>query len=255
MPIRDVRASVGAGFLYPLLGEMRTMPGLPSEPAGNVGGHRRGRARYWVCSKTLGEDRGGNARRRPLHSRGRESSPGPFLRTEHAGQCSGCSINPWRETIMAEVVPPGLVFLWVTQDKGAARNMVFMYTKNSRLKGWWDKVVLMVWGPSAQLLAEDEELQAELEELKAAGVELMACKACSDRYGVSDKLSELGIQRGLHGRAHDQVPQGRLGHPLGVAISPEPPEAENRRQPRLAPILSRDNPLPRGVRGSLVAGL
>jgi formate--tetrahydrofolate ligase len=35
VPIRDVRASVGAGFLYPLLGEMRTMPGLPKEPAGN----------------------------------------------------------------------------------------------------------------------------------------------------------------------------------------------------------------------------
>ncbi len=33
VPIRDIRASVGAGFLYPLLGEMRTMPGLPSVPA------------------------------------------------------------------------------------------------------------------------------------------------------------------------------------------------------------------------------
>jgi formate--tetrahydrofolate ligase len=32
VPIREVRASMGAGFLYPLLGEMRTMPGLPSEP-------------------------------------------------------------------------------------------------------------------------------------------------------------------------------------------------------------------------------
>jgi formate--tetrahydrofolate ligase len=32
VPIRDVRASMGAGFLYPLLGEMRTMPGLPSRP-------------------------------------------------------------------------------------------------------------------------------------------------------------------------------------------------------------------------------
>ncbi len=35
IPIRDIRASMGAGFLYPLLGEMRTMPGLPSVPAGN----------------------------------------------------------------------------------------------------------------------------------------------------------------------------------------------------------------------------
>jgi formyltetrahydrofolate synthetase len=33
VPIRDIRASVGAGFLYPLLGEMRTMPGLPTRPA------------------------------------------------------------------------------------------------------------------------------------------------------------------------------------------------------------------------------
>ena len=34
VPIRGVRASVGAGFLYPLCGKMRTMPGLPNTPAG-----------------------------------------------------------------------------------------------------------------------------------------------------------------------------------------------------------------------------
>ena len=33
LPIREVRASVGAGFIYPLAGEMRTMPGLGSDPA------------------------------------------------------------------------------------------------------------------------------------------------------------------------------------------------------------------------------
>jgi len=33
LPIRDIRASVGAGFLYPLCGEMKTMPGLPRRPA------------------------------------------------------------------------------------------------------------------------------------------------------------------------------------------------------------------------------
>ena len=32
VPVRDIRASVGAGFLYPLCGEMRTMPGLPTRP-------------------------------------------------------------------------------------------------------------------------------------------------------------------------------------------------------------------------------
>ncbi len=33
LPVREVRASVGAGFIYPICGEMRTMPGLSSHPA------------------------------------------------------------------------------------------------------------------------------------------------------------------------------------------------------------------------------
>ena len=32
VPIRDVRASVGAGFIYPLAGAISTMPGLPTRP-------------------------------------------------------------------------------------------------------------------------------------------------------------------------------------------------------------------------------
>jgi formate--tetrahydrofolate ligase len=33
LPVREVRASVGAGFIYPICGDMRTMPGLSSHPA------------------------------------------------------------------------------------------------------------------------------------------------------------------------------------------------------------------------------
>jgi hypothetical protein len=32
LPIRDVRASAGAGFIFPLVGSMMTMPGLPTRP-------------------------------------------------------------------------------------------------------------------------------------------------------------------------------------------------------------------------------
>ncbi|KAG6525531.1 formate--tetrahydrofolate ligase [Zingiber officinale] len=32
LPIRDVRASIGSGFIYPLVGTMSTMPGLPTRP-------------------------------------------------------------------------------------------------------------------------------------------------------------------------------------------------------------------------------
>ena len=33
LPVREVRASVGAGFVYPICGDMRTMPGLGKNPA------------------------------------------------------------------------------------------------------------------------------------------------------------------------------------------------------------------------------
>jgi formate--tetrahydrofolate ligase len=33
LPVREVRAAVGAGFVYPICGDVRTMPGLPMRPA------------------------------------------------------------------------------------------------------------------------------------------------------------------------------------------------------------------------------
>jgi formate--tetrahydrofolate ligase len=33
LPVSEVRASVGAGFIYPICGDMRTMPGLASNSA------------------------------------------------------------------------------------------------------------------------------------------------------------------------------------------------------------------------------
>jgi len=32
LPVRDIRASVGAGFIYPLCGDIMTIPGLPTRP-------------------------------------------------------------------------------------------------------------------------------------------------------------------------------------------------------------------------------
>lgn len=87
----------------------------------------------------------------------------------------------------------GLVVLWVSRDREAAMHMAFMYAKNARLKGWWDKVGLVVWGPSAKLLTEDFELQKELKEMIDSGVLVQACKACADRYGVADDLARLGV--------------------------------------------------------------
>ncbi|MCB2188147.1 MAG: DsrE family protein [Deltaproteobacteria bacterium] len=89
---------------------------------------------------------------------------------------------------------PGLAVVWSSGEREVALNLVYMYTENSRLRGWWDRVRLIVWGPSAKLLSHDLELQDRLEGLTKAGVELLACKACADNYGVADNLAGLGIE-------------------------------------------------------------
>ena len=87
-----------------------------------------------------------------------------------------------------------LAVLWTSGDRDVALKMVFMYTLNAKKRGWFDQVQLIVWGPSSKLLSVDEELQASVAEMKSVGVELTACKACADSYGVSDKLETLGIE-------------------------------------------------------------
>ena len=85
------------------------------------------------------------------------------------------------------------LILWTSGDREVALKMVFMYAYNCKKRGWMDTVRLLVWGPSAKLLSEDEELQEQLKALKELGVELYACKGCADLYGVSDKLGSLDV--------------------------------------------------------------
>jgi len=83
--------------------------------------------------------------------------------------------------------------VWSSGDRDVALKLVYMYTYNAKKQGWMDEVRLLVWGPSAKLLSVDRELQSGLEQLEEAGVELLACKACADSYGVSEELEKLGI--------------------------------------------------------------
>ena len=85
------------------------------------------------------------------------------------------------------------LILWISGDREVALKMVFMYALNCKKHSWMNNVRLLIWGPSGKLLTEDAELQKYLSELKNAGIELYACKGCADLYGISDKLTELGV--------------------------------------------------------------
>lgn len=86
-----------------------------------------------------------------------------------------------------------LAVLWVSGDRDVAEKSCLMYTHAAKRNGWFDEVVLIVWGSSSKLLAEDEALQEKVKAMIADGVILEACIACSNSFGVTEKLKALGI--------------------------------------------------------------
>ena len=93
----------------------------------------------------------------------------------------------------AEKEPSRLCVIWSSDDPGVAKNVCFMYTLNAKKAGWFDVVHLVVWGPSAKLLAEDKEMQAEVDAMRKVGVKTEACVTCARRYGIDGDLKKLGL--------------------------------------------------------------
>lgn len=86
-----------------------------------------------------------------------------------------------------------LAVLWTSDDPHLAEKMAFMYTYNAKRQGWFDEVVLIIWGPSARLASENEMIQDYLKKMKDQGIKLEACLYCAKMYGVEDKLADLGV--------------------------------------------------------------
>ncbi len=89
--------------------------------------------------------------------------------------------------------PSRLCVVWSSADPEVAKNVCLMYTLNAKKMKWFDVVHLLVWGPSAKLLAEDQALQAEVKGMRELGVVAEACIVCAQRYGVDDDLQALGL--------------------------------------------------------------
>jgi hypothetical protein len=87
-----------------------------------------------------------------------------------------------------------LYVLWTNDNPITAEKMVFMYTINSLIHRWWEKVTLIVWGATTKLVSEDENIQKLITEALEAGVHISACKACADQLGVTETLEKLNIE-------------------------------------------------------------
>jgi len=87
-----------------------------------------------------------------------------------------------------------LLIVWSTSEIEVAKKMILLYGSVSIPRGYWDEAHIMIWGPSVKLLAENLELQEMVAKVQATGVKFSCCVVCSDDYGVTEKLSLLGIE-------------------------------------------------------------
>ena len=87
-----------------------------------------------------------------------------------------------------------LYILWTNASVLTFKKMISMYAFNGKKNNWWDNVTVIIWGETAQLVDENEEVQIHINKLIEIGVNVSACKACADELGVSDKFQELGIE-------------------------------------------------------------
>lgn len=71
--------------------------------------------------------------------------------------------------------------------------MVAMYARNAKINGWWNEIVVLIWGSTAKLAADSELVRLRIRELLQVGVNVVACKACSDSLGTTEALEKMGI--------------------------------------------------------------
>ena len=87
-----------------------------------------------------------------------------------------------------------LYILWTNDDPITSEKMVFMYGVNSLLRGWWNKVTLIIWGAPTKLSAENTEIREKIREALNAGMHVTACKACADQLGVTETLEKMNVE-------------------------------------------------------------
>ena len=86
-----------------------------------------------------------------------------------------------------------LTIVWTSADPDVAHRMVLMYAAAAQRQAWFGDIRLIVWGPSQRLVVADKDIRAKVQAMQEQGVEVVACLACADSYGIADDLREAGL--------------------------------------------------------------
>ena len=92
------------------------------------------------------------------------------------------------------VTPDRLAVLWTSGDPDVAHKVCLMYTHVAKTAGWFDEVLLIVWGPSQKLLAADKDVRAKVKAMEEDGIKVQICVYCAESYGLTEHLRSLGFE-------------------------------------------------------------
>lgn len=87
-----------------------------------------------------------------------------------------------------------LVVVWKSNNDTDIDYFALPYAYNSKIKGWFDEVEILIWGASQEVVRHDENRRRVLKRLMDEGIKVYACKMCADKIGATEVMEEIGIE-------------------------------------------------------------
>ncbi|QZT39153.1 DsrE family protein [Halosquirtibacter xylanolyticus] len=103
-------------------------------------------------------------------------------------------LTPFESNAQVKKDDDKLAVLWTSDDPYVADRVALMYTHAAARNHLFKEVTLIIWGPSAKLVAENKKIQKKLMQMKKDGVKIRACIACATAYDVVDDLKQLNFE-------------------------------------------------------------
>ncbi len=87
-----------------------------------------------------------------------------------------------------------LVVVWKSNIEADVHYFALPYAYNSKLKGWFDEVEVLIWGASQEMFRDDPKVRKSVERLIKDGIKVVACKMCADHIGATELLEASGVE-------------------------------------------------------------
>lgn len=86
-----------------------------------------------------------------------------------------------------------LMIVWTTDNKETIMNMICLYAINAKKKGWMDEITVLIWGASQMAVCEDKDIEDKIKEMVELGVNVVACKKCTENMFIEGQLESCGV--------------------------------------------------------------